>query len=73
MSVYEGSLVVNYEIEADNTDELAELEALQNEMFENGEIDLGAAVLDWSASIVTSEDSSGDDYEPVTIETPDFV
>ena len=73
VSVYEGSLVVNYEIEADNTDELAELEALQNEMFENGEIDLGAAVLDWSASIVTSEDSSGDDYEPVTIETPDFV
>ena len=47
VSVYEGSLVVNYEISVDDDDESA-LEAIskkQDEMFEKGSINLGAPVL----------------------------
>jgi hypothetical protein len=48
VSVYEGSLVVNYEIEADDGQTLEELEQVQNNAFSNG-IDLGAPVLEFTA------------------------
>lgn len=55
VSVYEGSLVVNYELEADDTDALADLEATQNEMFSSGSVDLGAPVLEFTAAVATSD------------------
>jgi hypothetical protein len=72
VSVYEGSLVVNYELEADDTDALAELEATQNDMFASGAVDLGAPVLEFTAAVATS-DTSSDDYEPVTIDVPEYT
>jgi len=72
VSVYEGSLVVNYELEADDTDALAELEATQNDMFASGSVDLGAPVLEFAAAVATS-DTSASSYEPVTITVPDYV
>jgi len=55
VSVYEGSLVVNYELEADDPDALADLEATQNDMFSSGSVDLGAPVLEFTAAVATSE------------------
>lgn len=53
VSVYEGSLIVNYEIEADEDDTdgsaLAAIQARQDEMFSSGSIDLGAPVLAYVA------------------------
>jgi hypothetical protein len=72
VSVYEGSLVVNYELEADDPEALAELEATQNDMFASGSVDLGAPVLEFAATVATS-DSSSDDYEPVTIDVPEYI
>jgi len=46
VSVYEGSLVVNYGIENDNEQELEEARAAQTEAFATGAVDLGAPVLD---------------------------
>jgi len=46
VSVYEGSLVVNYGVENDNEEELAELEEAQTEAFATGGIDLGAPLID---------------------------
>lgn len=41
-------------------------------MFESGSVDLGAPVLEFTATVATSE-SSSDDYEPVTIDVPDYT
>lgn len=46
VSVYEGSLVVNYGVENDNEDELEDIEEVQTELFATGTMDLGAPVLD---------------------------
>jgi len=72
VSVYEGSLVVNYELEADDPDALADLEATQNDMFASGSVDLGAPVLEFTAAVATS-DTSANSYTPVTITVPDYV
>jgi uncharacterized beta-barrel protein YwiB (DUF1934 family) len=53
VSVYEGSLIVNYEIEADEDDEdgsaLQAIQERQDAMFSSGAIDLGAPVLAYEA------------------------
>lgn len=41
-------------------------------MFASGDVDLGAPVLEFTAAVVTSADTS-DTYEPVTISVPDYV
>lgn len=46
VSVYEGSLTVNYGVENDNEEELAAAKAAQTEAFATGTMDLGAPVLD---------------------------
>lgn len=46
VSVYEGSLVVNYGVENDNEEELAELQEAQTEAYASGGMDLGAPLLD---------------------------
>lgn len=71
VSVYEGSLIVNYDIEAGDDESLSDLQDIQNAMFESGDFDLGAPVLDFATSIVSSETS--DEYEPTTIEVPEFT
>jgi hypothetical protein len=58
VSVYEGSLVVNYAIENDNASELADIQAAQAEAFASGSIDLGAPVLSVEQSV--SSDADGD-------------
>ena len=71
VSVYEGSLIVNYEIEADEDDTdgsaLAAIAARQDEMMASGSIDLGAPVLAYVAK-TQIEDSAT--YVPVTITAP---
>lgn len=54
VSVYEGSLVINYEVAVPDDDPKA-LEALSNkqdEMFESGSVDLGAPVLEIESALV---------------------
>jgi len=46
VSVYEGSLVVNYGIENDNEEELAQAKAAQTQAFATGGVDLGAPITD---------------------------
>lgn len=72
VSVYEGSLVVNYELEPEEDQSLEDLEATQNDMFASGSVDLGAPVLEFTATVATSE-SASDDYEPVTIDVPNYT
>jgi hypothetical protein len=71
VSVYEGSLVVNYEVEPDDETSIDDLNTMQNEAFAAGTLDLGAPVLDFAASVATTSDDS-DDYEPVTINVPGY-
>lgn len=73
VSVYEGSLVVNYEIEPEEGQTLEELEEVQNEAFESGAVDLGAPVLEFTATVAKAEDESSDSYEPVTLENDAYV
>ena len=74
VSVYEGSLIVNYEIEADEDDTdgsaLAAIAALQDEMMASGSIDLGAPVLAYEAK--TQIEATTDGYVPVTIVAPTY-
>jgi hypothetical protein len=70
VSVYEGSLVVNYEIEPDDGQTLEELEQVQNNAFSNG-IDLGAPVLEFTSVVSQNEDDSSE-YEPVTLVNGDY-
>ena len=74
VSVYEGSLIVNYEIEADEDDEdgsaLQAIQDRQDALMASGAIDLGAPVLSYEAKkqIKISED----EYIPVTIVAPTY-
>lgn len=63
VSVYEGSVVLNYDIVADDNDSNAEntlkkLQSKQTEKFATGKMDLGAPILDAQASMVSSSDTS---------------
>ena len=75
VSVYEGSLIVNYEIEADEDDTdgsaLAAIAARQDEMMASGSIDLGAPVLAYEAK--TQIETSTDTNTPVTIVAPTYA
>jgi len=72
VGVYEGSLIVDYNIFSDNNNE-AELEAIQQqqtELIATGGIDLGAPVLDFEAageSIVSDGVVSAAGYDPIRI------
>jgi hypothetical protein len=46
VSVYEGSLVVNYGVENDDPDQLAATKEKQTEAFATGGLDLGAPIID---------------------------
>ena len=66
VSVYEGSLVLDYEINASEEDEesgtttdaLAEVKAKQTEAFATGGIDLGAPILDVAVVVATTDTSA---------------
>lgn len=74
VSVYEGSLIVNYEISVDDDDEdaLNAISANQQALFESGSIDLGATILAFSSS-VSLDASSSSTYTPVTIVSPTYT
>jgi hypothetical protein len=55
VSVYDGSLVVNYGIENDNEVELEAAREAQTEAFATGAIDLGAPVLDVEQQVTNDE------------------
>lgn len=71
VSVYEGSLVVNYDIVVDDADAasgnaanvLAEIQQKQTDAFASGAVDLGAPILDVQASVVDAS------VDSVTAET----
>lgn len=73
VSVYEGSLVVNYAIENDDADQLAAIESKQTEAFATGAMDVGAPILDVQAyttsdaTATSSSSSSADASNPVSI------
>jgi len=58
VSVYEGSLVVNYEVSTpdDNPEALVALEAKQTQQLQSGTVDLGAPVLEVESSVVVDSD-----------------
>jgi hypothetical protein len=72
VSVYEGSLIVNYEISVDDddADALAAIQAKQDEVFSSGSINLGAPVLAYKATAQIEVTSST--YIPVTISAPTY-
>jgi hypothetical protein len=72
VSVYEGSLIVNYEISVDDddADALAAIQAKQDEVFSSGSINLGAPVLAYEAK--AQIEVSTDTYTPVTISAPTY-
>jgi len=72
VSVYEGSLVVNYEVEPEEGQTLEALEEKQNEAFASGAVDLGAPVLEFTARVAKAETTS-DEYEPVTLVNGEYV
>jgi hypothetical protein len=74
VSVYEGSLVVNYELSVDDdedTDALTDLQEKQNNMLSSGSINLGAPILAYQA-VVTLDASSSSTYRPGTIVSPKY-
>lgn len=73
VSVYEGSLIVNYEISVDDDDEdaLAEIQKTQDQKFSSGAVNLGAPVLAYEAK-VSLEASTSKKYTPVTISAPTY-
>jgi hypothetical protein len=74
VSVYEGSLVVNYEVEPEDGQTLEQLEQTQNDAFANGAVDLGAPILEFTAVVARADTgSSGSTYEPVSIVNSDYV
>ena len=74
VSVYEGSLVVNYEVEPEEGQTLESLEQQQTEAFASGTIDLGAPVLEFTSVVAKADDaSSGSTYEPVTLVNGEYV
>jgi len=64
VSVYEGSVVLNYDIVVDSTStnaaqkQLAKIQAKQTEQFATGQMDLGAPILDVQAAVVSSAPAS---------------
>lgn len=58
VSVYEGSLVVNYAVENDDATELAALEAKQTKAFATGSMNVGAPILDVAAYTTTDSNSA---------------
>lgn len=74
VSVYEGSLIINYEITADDDDEetLAQIQQQQDEMFSAGTMNLGAPILAYEAAIQI-DTSTSSSYTPVVINSPDYV
>jgi len=74
VSVYEGSLVVNYEVEPEEGQTLEALEATQNEAFAAGAVDLGAPILEFTAVVAKAESvNTGSTYTPVTIVNGDYA
>jgi len=74
VSVYEGSLIINYEISVDDDDEeaLATIATNQQSMFEDGSINLGAPVLAYEAAVQIEASTTTDGYKPVNIKTPTY-
>lgn len=68
VSVYEGSLVVNYEIEASNPVALAQVAAKQTKAFATNTLSLGAPILDVSVTQSTSTGTAA-----TTPEAPESV
>jgi len=65
VSVYEGSLVVNYAIENDDASELENIQKAQTQQFATGAMDLGAPILDVQATVTSdSADSSASSAAP---------
>ena len=58
VSVYEGSTVVDYNIENDNTEELEAVQEKQTEAFATGGMDLGAPILDVQVTVSKEEDNT---------------
>ena len=52
VSVYQGSLVVNYELEAESQSDLDDLQEKQTKAFATGKVDLGAPILDMAAGSI---------------------
>jgi hypothetical protein len=74
VSVYEGSLVVNYEVEPEEGQTLEALEATQNEAFASGSVDLGAPILEFTSVVAKAESvNTGSTYTPVTIVNGDYA
>lgn len=73
VSVYEGSLVINYDIvaaEGQDASSLKSIESQQTELFATGKMDLGAPILDVIAgdkSVVSDGTVSADGYAPIVI------
>lgn len=74
VSVYEGSLIVNYEISVDDDDASAlnTIKSNQQSLFESGSIDLGAPILAFESSVSLDASASSSSYTPVTISTPTY-
>lgn len=75
VSVYEGSVIINYEIlvDDDDEDELEKLSKLQDEAFENDLFDFGAAILDYSSTVSyagSDESVSSQTYVPILVVSP---
>ena len=73
VSVYEGSLVINYDIvaaEGSDASSLKAIESQQTELFATGKMDLGAPILDVIAgdkSVVSDGTVSAEGYAPIVI------
>lgn len=67
VSVYEGSLVVNYEIENDDENALQEIQKTQTQQFATGAINLGAPILDVRATVSSSSQTATSAPPPVSI------
>jgi hypothetical protein len=75
VSVYEGSLIVNYEIQVENDDQdaLNSIESTQQAMFKSGQINLGAPVLAFESAVsLDASAASSTTYSPVTIVSPTY-
>ena len=78
VSVYEGSLVVNYDVTVPegSTTSIAELQAKQTEAFATGSLDLGAPILDVAVTVVEQADTNTDSSvttEPTSIVSDGMV
>lgn len=74
VSVYEGSLIINYDITVDDDDEdtLHALADLQASLFDAGSIDLGAPILDYTSATQINDEATSSDFTPVTISTSTY-